>query len=170
MIETGILGENDRVELVDGWIIEMSPLGPPHATCVALILAALRDCLPAGWILRAQDPITLRSSEPEPGIAVVRGGIRDYRNRHLGGADIALVIEVADASLQFDRDQKRVQYAVAGIPEYWIVNLINRCLEAHRGPAGGDYEVPEIIGADGVVELNLDGQHVGRFSVADFLP
>lgn len=170
MIETGILGENDRVELIDGWIIDMSPIGPPHATCVALILAALRDRLPPGWILRAQDPITLDSSEPEPDIAVVRGAVRDYRDHHPGGADIGLVIEVADASLQFDRDQKRGQYATAGIPEYWIVNLNSRCLEVYRSPVGGDYKVPEILGVDSTVELNVAEQSFGKFTVADFLP
>jgi Uma2 family endonuclease len=170
MIETGILDENDRVELVNGWIVEMSPIGPPHATCVRLVRAALQEIMPTGWLVLVQDPITLHTGEPEPDLTVVRGGIRDYRDRHPGGSDIGLVIEVADATLQFDRVQKRAQYATAGISEYWIVNLIDRCLEVHRGPAGGDYPTPQIIHNDGLVELNLAGRQVAKLAVADFLP
>jgi Uma2 family endonuclease len=170
MIETGILGENDRVELVDGWIIEMSPIGPPHVTCVNLIVAALQDRLPAGWNVRTQSPVTLETGEPEPDLAIVRGNVRDYSDRHPGGADIGLLIEVADASLQFDRTQKRLEYARAGIAQYWIVNLVNRNLEAHRNPAGGDYTNREVIGADGSVELALGGKSIGKLNVADFLP
>jgi Uma2 family endonuclease len=174
MIETGILGENDRVELVDGWIIEMSPIGPPHATCVGLIVAALLDRLPLGWIVRSQDPITLLTSELEPDVTVARGAIRDYRDRHPGAGDIGLLIEVADASLQFDRVQKRAQYAMAGVAEYWIVNLVDRCVELHRTPATGDrgidYRDRTIIRAEGEVELILDRQHVGSITVADILP
>jgi Uma2 family endonuclease len=174
MIETGILGEDDRVELLDGWIIEMSPIGPPHATCVGLIAAALQNILPSGWFLRLQDPITLATSEPEPDLAIVRGNLRDYSDRHPGGDDIGLMIEVADASLQFDRLQKRAQYAMAGIVQYWIVNLVDRCVELHRGPAPGDrgidYRDRQVITADGTVELILDGQSVGSIAVADILP
>src|SRR5690349_16733002 len=91
MIAAGIFGENDRVELVDGWIIEMSPIGPQHATCVGLILAALQERLPAGWIVRVQDPVALETGEPEPDLAVVRGRMRDYRARHPSEADIAMI-------------------------------------------------------------------------------
>ena len=171
MIETGILGENDRVELIDGWIIEMSPIGPPHTTCVSLILAALQESLPDGWCVRGQGPLTLQTSEPEPDVAVVRGGIRDYRDHHPAGPEIALVIEVADTSLKFDRAEKRQQYATAEIPEYWIVNLADRCVEVHRDPAGGgEYRARAVVGADGSVELTIAGQSVGRLAVADLLP
>lgn len=170
MIETGILGENDRVELVDGWIIEMSPIGPPHMICVQLVASALDHHLPAGWTVRSQGPITLPTSEPEPDVTVVRGGIRDYSKRHPGGADIGLVVEVADTSLQFDRFQKGPQYAAAGISEYWIVNLAQRCVEVYRGPAAGKYPAPEVVRFDGTVEIVLAGEHVGKIAVADILP
>jgi Uma2 family endonuclease len=139
MIENGILGENDRVELIDGWIVEMSPIGPPHATCVALLIAQLHDRLPADWILRVQSPITILSSEPEPDIVIARGSIRDFSLRHPTSVEIGIIIEAADASLHFDRQQKRKQYALANIAEYWIVNLVNRQLEVHRRPQNGDY-------------------------------
>jgi Uma2 family endonuclease len=171
MIETGILGTHDHVELIDGWIVEMSPIGPPHTTCVSLVHAALQECRLVGWTVRVQSPVTMITSEPEPDVAVVRGGIRDYGDHHPAGPEIALVIEVADTSLQFDRQQKRSQYAMAGIAEYWIVNLADRCLEVHRDPAGGgEYRAREVIGADGSVELTIDGKNVGRLAVADLLP
>lgn len=171
MIETGILAENDRVELLDGWILEESPIGPPDATCVSLIIEALQHMLPAGCCIRAQVPITLATGEPEPDVTVVRGGIRDYRDHHPYGADVALVIEVADSPLQFDRLQKRPQYAAAGIPEYWIVNLIDRCLEVYADPiADGDYQRRHVVAASGSVELHIAGQSAGKISVADLLP
>ncbi len=171
MIEAGILSENDRVELLDGWILEMSPIGPPHATSVSLVAAALQDVLPVGWHLRTQAPITLENGEPEPDVTIVRGGIRDYVTHHPSATDVALLVEVADASIQYDRLQKRSQYAAAGIPEYWIVNLIDRRLEVFRDPApGGDYQVTKNIAADGVVELIIDGRPISPLAVADLLP
>jgi Uma2 family endonuclease len=170
MIDAGILGANDRVELDNGWIVEISPIGPPHVTSVNLIAGALQDLLPVGWTIRAQSPITLETGEPEPVLVVARGKVRDYSVRHPFGADIGLLIEVADDSLQFDRAQKRLEYANANIAEYWIVNLVNRCVEVHRSPSSGDYSEREIIGAEGALKLNLAGQCAGQLSVADLLP
>jgi Uma2 family endonuclease len=171
MIETGILSENDHVELLDGWILEMSPIGPPHASCVRLLSTLLQEVLPTDWFVSIQSPITLENGEPEPDVTVVRGGIRDYRDHHPYGADVALVIEVADSSLQFDRLQKRTQYAAAGIPEYWIVNLIDRCLEVYRDPAtDSDYQGRHVVDASGSVELQIAGKSVGQIAVADLLP
>lgn len=170
MIEANIIGENDRVELVDGWIVEMSPIGPPHMTCVSLLAAALQERLPRGWTVRVQGPVTLANSEPEPDIAIVRGSIRDYVRRHPSGDDIGLIIEVADTSLQLDRQQKLPQYAAAGIPEFWIVNLIDRCVETYRKPVGLRYETHQVTAADGFVKLNLPGSDSVTISVAEILP
>jgi Uma2 family endonuclease len=172
MIEAGILGENDRVELIDGWIVEMSPIGPPQATSVSLLAALLQERVLAGWIVRVQSPITITiaSSEPKPDIVVARGRIRDYVDHHPSGSEIALVVEVADATLQFDRQQKRKQYAVAGIPEYWIVNLIDRCVEIYKGPARHDYPAPVVVDSTGTFELMIGGKNVRQISVADLLP
>lgn len=171
MIETGILKGTDRVELLDGWILEMSPIGPPHATCVALVAEALQALLPSGWHVRLQSPITLKTSEPEPDIAVVRGNIRDYITRHPAGADIGLIVEVADSSLEYDRNSKRPHYAVAGIPEYWIVNFNARQLEAYRDPvAGGDYLSQLALDEASSVQLSLNGSVVGSIRIVDVLP
>lgn len=170
MIETGILTENERVELLDGWILEMSPIGPPHVVCLHLLMTLLQEAIPAGWFVSNQSPITMLNGEPEPDLAVIRGTLRDYVKRHPAPSDLGLLVEVADASLQYDRLKKKPVYAVAGIPEYWIVNLIDRTLEVHRDPVAADYRLREVIVADGQVEFTLDGQAVAKLSVADFLP
>jgi Uma2 family endonuclease len=149
----------------------MSPIGPPHVTCVALVAAALQEILPVGWHLRLQSPITLSTSEPEPDIAVVRGSIRDFVTRHPSGPDISLLVEVADSSLEFDRNLKRPQYAAAGIPDYWIVNFNDRQLEVYRSSAaGGDYMSPVVLDDSRSVALTIAGKVAGKLRVADLLP
>jgi Uma2 family endonuclease len=170
MVETGILSENDRVELLDGWILEMSPIGPPHATSVGLLCAALAELMPPGWLVRAQAPVTLATGEPEPDVTIVRGGLRDYRDRHPGPSDVALVVEVADTSLEYDRRQKRIQYALSGIRTYWIINLLDRQLEVYREPVDGEYHVHEVVDANGSVELLIDGTAISRLPLSELLP
>jgi Uma2 family endonuclease len=152
----------------------MPPIGPEHSTSNALIGAAIGACLPDGWIVRLQDPVTLSGSEPEPDIVVARGTFRDYARRHPGAADIALVIEVADATLAFDRTKKAAQYAAAGIPEYWIVNLLDRQIEVHRDPAtaatGSDYRIRESLAESQSIGLTVEGRPIAQLRVADLLP
>ena len=126
--------EGDPVELIGGLLIVAEPQNSPHATAVGAADDALRAVLPPGFIVRAQMPIALDDeSSPEPDLAVVPGRRADYQLAHPTGA--ALVVEVADSSLQFDRREKGSLYARARIAEYWIVNLIDRVLEIHRDPA-----------------------------------
>jgi Uma2 family endonuclease len=174
MSETGILTENDRLQLVNGWIVEMPPIGPEHSTSTSLVAAAIDGSLPPGWIVRRQDPITLATGEPEPDVVVARGTIRDYARRHPGANDIALVVEVADATLNFDRVEKLLEYAAAGIVEYWIVNLIHRQIEVYRDPyaasAGAEFRKRDVRNAADRIDLMIDGQSVAQFQVADLLP
>jgi Uma2 family endonuclease len=131
--DAGIFGPEERLELIDGEIYTMSPHRGPHATGVTLAQTALLDVFRAGWVVRVQLPLALgEPTEPEPDVAVVTGKPRDYRDRH--PATAVLVVEVADTSLAFDRSTKQPVYAGAGIPEYWIVNLIDRVLEVYRDP------------------------------------
>jgi Uma2 family endonuclease len=174
MVETAILTKYDKVELIDGWIVHMSPIGPPH--CVATLLSerAILRVLPSGWHIRQQGPITLSTSEPEPDIAVVRGDLRTYTQQHPSGSDTALTVEISDSSLDFDRRVKASVYATALIPEYWIVNLLDRQLEVHREPqaasTGHEYRIREVLSADRAVSLSIDGKNVGEIRVADLLP
>jgi Uma2 family endonuclease len=174
MIQSGILTENDHVQLVAGWIVEMPPIGPGHCTSTALIGTAIDSALPAGWIVRHQDPITLPSGEPEPDVVVARGSVRDYSKRHPGPSDIALVVEVADATLHFDRVEKAKEYAAAGILEYWIVNLVDRQIEVHRHPqaatTGPEYRFREVFPSSTTIRLEIEGSLIGDFQVAELLP
>src|SRR5262249_17889816 len=146
----------------------------PHSIATERIWKLLLRLLPAGWDVIAQQPITLETSEPEPDAAIIRGSRDDYPDRHPGAADVALVVEVADASLDRDRAWKRRLYASAGIPVYWIVNLIDRRLEAFTEPSEGadgpDYGGARIYAEDEEAPLVLFGSDVARIAVRDILP
>jgi Uma2 family endonuclease len=132
--------EGEPLELIGGQLIVAEPKGSPHATAVGMAHDALRAAIAEGWIVRIQDPIALDDdSAPEPDIAVVRGSRADYRHAHPSRA--ALIIEVAESSLAFDRTQKGSLYARAGIADYWIVNLEGRVVEVYRDP-GPDLTAP----------------------------
>ncbi len=129
--ELGILPEDEPVELLDGQLIVAEPKGTPHTTAVSLAVDALRRAFGAGWLVRQEGPIALDDgSEPEPDVVVVPGGPRDYLVDH--PARPALVVEVADTSLLLDRHHRGNAYARAGLPDYWIVNLVDRRLEVYR--------------------------------------
>jgi len=133
--ELGLFGPEERLELIGGEVIKkMTPQRSLHATGVGLAARTLGRAFGEAFDVRVQLPLALADeSEPEPDVAVVRGGPRDYRDAHPASA--VLVVEVADTSLAFDRTTKASLYASAGIPEYWIVNLQDRVLEVHREPA-----------------------------------
>jgi Uma2 family endonuclease len=138
--ETGVFGPEERLELIEGEIFRMPAMNGPHATASTLAEIALREIFTAGYVVRIQKPLALgEDSEPEPDVAVVRGSARDYTGDHPTTA--VLVVEVADSSLSFDRTRKAPLYAQAGIPEYWILNLLERVLEVYRNPdqANGEY-------------------------------
>jgi len=127
---------SDPVELIDGYLVEMSPNHPPHASTVNRLSETLLLALRGRAILRTQSPVTLdaQRSEPEPDVAVVKPAHRHYARRHPSSEDIHLLCEVADSSLAYDRKVKLDLYARAGIGEYWIINLSDRVLEVYRQP------------------------------------
>lgn len=132
--------EGEPLELIGGQLIIAEPKGSPHAAAVGMAGDALRAALPPGWTVRVQDPIALDDeSVPEPDVAVVRGRHADYRHAHPTRA--ALIIEVAESSLAFDRIQKGSLYARGGVADYWIVNLEDRVVEVYRDP-GPDVIAP----------------------------
>jgi len=133
MGDAGVFAPGERVELIEGEIVQMTPQKSLHASGVYVVHEVLRGVFAVGFIVRAQLPLALDpDSEPEPDTAVVRGTWRHYVEAHPAVA--VLVIEVSDTTLEFDRGPKAWMYAKAGIPEYWIVNLIGRVLEVHRDP------------------------------------
>jgi Uma2 family endonuclease len=132
-IALGIFEEDERLELLEGIIVRKMPQRGPHVSGIRLTETALRSVFTVGWEVRTQMPLALlETSEPEPDIAVVAGTIRDFEHAHPTTA--ALVVEVADTSLAVDRKTKAGICAKAGIAEYWILNLQERCLEVHRHP------------------------------------
>jgi Uma2 family endonuclease len=134
MVETGILGEDDRVELIRGEIIDKLTIGDRHAACV-MSLVNLRPLLLAGRaIVSPQNPLKLAASVPEPDIALIRPRSDRYRNGKPIASDVLLLIEVADSSLALERTDKLFDYAQAGIRDYWIVNLIDDVIEVYRQP------------------------------------
>ena len=134
LVDLGAFRPGERLELVAGVLLVGEPQNSQHATAVGLTEDALREAFGAGWTVRVHGPIALDDdSEPEPDIAVVPGRRRDHRHAHPSRP--ALVVEVADSSLDFDRGEKAGLYARAWIADYWILNLPERLLEIYREPA-----------------------------------
>ena len=156
IIEAGVCDDDGRVELIEGVLVRKSTKGPPHDFTVSILKDLLTPIVGSDWIVRVQSAITLRDSEPEPDLAIVAAPHERYRERHPGPRDIGLVIEVADSSLQFDRSDKLRIYARAGLPVYWIVNLVDNCVEVHSEPRGGKsptYRKRADFGPDDAVSL-----------------
>jgi Uma2 family endonuclease len=174
MIRAGILIDGDPVELLDGWLVTKMTKKPPHSVATRRVRHALERIIPQGWFVDSQEAITLATSEPEPDAAVVRGDDGDYVDHHPGPKDVALVVEVADVSLKRDRTLKKRLYAQAGIPAYWIVNLVERCVEVFTDPATSadppDYRQHRVFAASEEVPLIVDGREVGRIPANAVLP
>jgi Uma2 family endonuclease len=145
MIEAGILSEQDRVELLDGEIIEMSPIGSRHAACVDRLNHILSRLVGRDVIVRVQNPIRLDNfSEPQPDIALLRSRQDFYAHAHPTPEDVLLVIEVADTSAELDRTIKLPLYAEALIPEAWLVKLQDESIEIFSQPADGSYKQSQV--------------------------
>jgi Uma2 family endonuclease len=167
LIELGVFHEDEPIELLDGELVVREPKGSPHETAVGLVADALRHAFGPGWLIRVGAPLALdAASEPEPDLSVVSGTWRDYRDSH--PTQPALVIEVAESSLVFDRTRKARLYARTGITEYWIVNLVERVLEVYRDPAQSEYRQVQRFGpAEAVSPLAAP---TSQITVADLLP
>jgi hypothetical protein len=172
MIEAGILTTDDKVELLEGWIVPRMPHNPPHDGTIWLAQTTLLPLLPPDWILRVQSAITTPDSEPEPDLTVARAPGLRYFTTHPQPQDIGLLIEVSDTTLVQDRDDKGRLYARARIPVYWLVNLPEAQIEVYTHPKGGrlpgyrdrqDYRVPQSI------PLILDGRTVAQITVRDIV-
>lgn len=174
MVQQGILGPADRVELLDGWLVPKMTKKPPHRVATRCTSAALERVVPSGWYVDTQEPIGTTDSEPEPDVTVIRGATRDYIDENPSASAVGLVVEAADASLRRDRETKGSVYARAEIPVYWIVNLSDRRLEVYTDPApAGEpahYRSRREHGPDESVPVVLDGVVVGHVVVRDLLP
>ncbi|MGI8499903.1 MAG: Uma2 family endonuclease [Hassallia sp.] len=151
MVEVGLLSER-HVELLNGEVVEMPPEGPEHAQLSTDAADYLRAVLGETVLVRDAKPITLplTASEPEPDLAIVQPLRALYRTRHPYPENIFWVIEYSNTSLSKDLDAKRKVYALAEIPEYWVVDLKNRCVKIFRNPNDGDY-ISEVTLSNGEV-------------------
>ncbi len=152
MVETGILTEDDRVELIGGEIVEMSPTGTRHAACVRRLNTLLAARVGASALLSVQDPIVLDDfSEPQPDVVLLRPRPDFYEQRHPRAPDVLLLIEVSDTTLKTDRQIKMPLYARAGVGEYWVVNLQDNEIEIYARPSGSAYQLVRRAGRGATV-------------------
>lgn len=146
MGEAGIFRQDARLELIEGEIIEMSPIGSPHAACVTFLTYVLNKLGPGSQV-RVQNPVRLSDfSEPQPDVALLRWRDDFYRAAHPAPADVLLVVEVAETTVAADRKVKVPLYARAGIAEAWLVNIPEGRVEVYSDPAGGVYQRTEVFG------------------------
>jgi len=146
MGEVGILAPDARVELIDGEVIEMAPIGAPHASIVSDLQDALIAAVRGRALVRVQNPIHLgQHDEPQPDLALVSPPAAKYRKRHPEPRDILLLIEVADTTLRFDRDVKIGLYAGAAIPEAWLLDVKAQTLRRYRGPGPIGYTESDLV-------------------------
>jgi len=174
--ELGLLGPDDRVELIEGEIVQKMPQNSPHSTALSLTQDALRLAFPVGFVVRPQLPLSVGDlSQPEPDLAVVVGSARDYSRAQPEAADAVLVVEVSDSTLLPDQTTKAALYARAGVTDYWIVNMPERCLEVYRGPLPMDdallgygyRDIARLAETETIAPLAAPGSLI---SVADLLP
>ena len=149
MAETDILTEEDRVELIAGQIVAMSPIGSRHAACVDRLNSLLHSQPRLAGIVRVQSPIALDAySEPEPDVVLLRPRTDFYADAHPTASDVLLAIEVADTSADYDREVKLPLYAQAGLPEVWLIDLQKGCIEVYARPQGDAYQQRIEVTAD----------------------
>jgi Uma2 family endonuclease len=170
MIDSGVLAEDNRIELLEGWLVEKMTKNNLHIYVNEKTAALLRNLNLIGWTVYNQQPILLNDSEPEPDISVVRGDLADYLERKADARVVGLIIEVSHSTLAQDRGIKHRIYARAGVPVYWIINLIDRQIEVHSQPSGDLYRLRHLYTEADVVPVTLDGAEVGRLTVRDLLP
>jgi Uma2 family endonuclease len=173
MAEAGILTEDDRVELLSGFLLRKMTKNEPHSAACTETRLAIEKLIPPGWYLRLESPLRVSDyDEPEPDLAIVRGSSRQYvrLGRPPEPGEVALVIEVADASLGRDRGEKLRAYAEGGIPTYWILNLVDRRLEVYTKPQGSGYTDCQVFGQDEAAPIVIDQNVLGKISVAELLP
>ena len=167
----GQLLDDPRVELIDGYMVKKMSKNPEHSFTTCELFQAMDTRLPAGWTRRQEQPVRIPDyDEPEPDIAIIRGRNADYRHRMPTAADVTLLVEVSGSSLSQDRGEKLSAYAKAGIPVYWIVNLVDRQVEVYTGPGPAGYQSRQVYPAGDNVPVVIDGQPRAPIAVNDILP
>ena len=171
--ELGVISENDRVELLHGWIVAKMGINPPHNNGVTALMELFQGLQIPDTTIRVQQPITTTDSEPEPDIVLATGLRPTFKTRNPEPAECILVIEVAESSLREDQTTKLALYAGAKVAVYWIVNLKDRRVEVYTQPRGGKsptYKQRIDYGPDDAVPVVIAGTTVGTIAVKELLP
>lgn len=159
MGEAGIIAEDEKVELLQGEIVEMSPIKSPHAGTVKLLNRLFNNRIGENYIIAVQDPVSLDEySEPEPDLSILKFREDMYTQSHPTATDTLLVIEVADTSLNIDREIKMPLYAAAGVSEAWIINLSEKQVEVYTQPSPSGYSQIRIFRKGDHIENKLIGE------------
>jgi Uma2 family endonuclease len=174
MIEWGFFAEDDRFELLEGFIIPKMPRNPLHDATVVVAEKALQAILPDDWHVRPQCALTLIDSEPEPDLVVTKGKAEHYTVRHPTASDVAIVVEVANTSLAEDRQTKATVFARAGVSVYWIINLIDERVEMYSDPSGPvaspSYRRRQDYGIGQALPVMVSGKDLGPLPVRNLIP
>lgn len=173
MIGAGILNDEDKVELLEGYVVEKTPRNPPHDVVIQRLGKRFYRLAPAGWEVRVQSAVQLDDSEAEPDLALARGDDFTFATRHPTSSDIGLLVEVSDSTLTRDRQDKGRIFARARVHIYWVVNLVDHQIEVYTDPTGADASAQFAKRQDyrtgDLVPLLLDGATVAHIAVAEIL-
>ena len=172
LIDSGFFDNNPKFELLDGWITPKMAIDPSHSRTVRLLTACFNKQIGTAWIVSVQQPVRTAWSEPEPDLSILPGSEADYDGRHPDAKETDLVVEVANTSLQQDREIKLLLYAAAGVSQYWIVNLIDKRVEVYTQPRGGKkpgYKSCVHYAKGDEIPLVLAKKKLGTLPVNEFL-
>jgi hypothetical protein len=173
LLQAGILQSGDPIELLEGFMVRKMTKGSRHERTRRQLRRHLEKLIQPGYFVDEQGAMTTTTSESEPDVFVIRGDIDDFSDRHAGPDEVALVAEVAESSLHRDRHLKQRVYARAGIATYWVVNLVNDCVEVMTQPSGNvplpSFGQTAVYRAGDELPVVIAGQQVGTISVAELL-
>jgi Uma2 family endonuclease len=170
LVETGVL-DGQPIELINGLLVRRMGKKPPHVVACEATRDELLPLIPRGWRLTIEAPIRIPEfDEPEPDLGIIRGTRDQFADDHPGPADVGLLIEVSDTTLELDRGEKQLAYARGKVPVYWIVNLVDRRVEVYTGPTPTGYRNRRVLAPGEHVSLMIGRREIGRIDVSAILP
>ncbi len=170
IIASGSLNEPNKIELIDGYLVTKMPKSAEHGFSTKVVLKALERLLPPDWTWRQEQPVRIPEyDEPEPDVAIIRGSDADYKHRLPEPRDAGLLVEVSRKSVSADR-RLVIVYGPAGIPVYWIVNLVDRWVEVYTDPGPTGYASRKDFPSGQQIPVVIDGRQIGQIAVDDILP